>query len=161
MPLRPSVHIDKLGSCWTGVTGLYLINYKIDIHGFVHRNTKLIERTNRMQLVVEFIIPVFLNCSTCFGRHTAHHHGLKNCNCSLWFYIRFWLPAAAMTEFPLSHCSGRHPKTYVKPEAAITVFESVMMGGVSPETCWAIKKHWNNEFYYTVTSFWFFLWVFC
>jgi hypothetical protein len=33
------------------------------------------------------------------------------------------------------------------------------MGGVSPETCWAIKKHWNNKFYYTVASCWFFLWV--
>ena len=33
-----------------------------------------------------------------------------------------------------------------------------MMGGVSPETCWAIKKHCNNKFYYTVASCWFFLW---
>jgi hypothetical protein len=36
----------------------------------------------------------------------------------------------------LSHCSGnRQPKTYVKPEAAITVFEFLIMSGVSPETC--------------------------
>jgi len=48
--------------------------------------------------VVEFIIPMFLNCSTCFGRHIARHHELKNCNCSLWFYIRVWLPVAAMTQ---------------------------------------------------------------
>jgi len=27
---------------------------------------------------------------------------------------------------------ARQPKTYVKPEAAITVFELLMMGGVSP-----------------------------
>jgi len=47
---------------------------------------------------------------------------------------------------------------YVKPEAAITVFQLLMMGGVSPETCWAIKKHWNNKFYYTVATCWFFLW---
>jgi hypothetical protein len=34
----------------------------------------------------------------------------------------------------LSHRSGnRQPKTYVKPEAAITVFELLMMGDVSPE----------------------------
>jgi hypothetical protein len=33
-----------------------------------------------------------------------------------------------------------------------------MMGGVLPETCWAIMKHWNNKFYYTVASCWFFLW---
>ena len=55
--------------------------------------------------------------------------------------------------------SCRQPQTYVKPEAAITVFELLMMGGVSAETCWAIKKHWNNKFYYTVASCWFFLWV--
>jgi hypothetical protein len=35
----------------------------------------------------------------------------------------------------LSHRSGRQPKTYVKQEAATTVFELLMMGGVSPETC--------------------------
>jgi hypothetical protein len=46
----------------------------------------------------------------------------------------------------------------LKPEAAITVFELLMMGDVSPETCWAIKEHWNNKFYYTDASCWFFLW---
>jgi hypothetical protein len=44
------------------------------------------------------------------------------------------------TASPLSHDSGWQPKIYVKPEAAITVFELLMIGGVSPETCWAIKK---------------------
>jgi predicted DCC family thiol-disulfide oxidoreductase YuxK len=45
----------------------------------------------------------------------------------------------------LNHRSARQPKTYVKPEAAITVFELLMMSGLSLETCWAIKKHWNNK----------------
>jgi hypothetical protein len=63
---------------------------------------------------------MFLNRATCFGRHTAHHQELKNCNYSRWFY---------------SHRSGnRQLQPYVKPEAAITVFELLMMGGVSPET---------------------------
>jgi hypothetical protein len=31
-----------------------------------------------------------------------------------------------------------------------------MMAGVPPETCLAIKKHWNNKFRYTVASCWFF-----
>ena len=31
--------------------------------------------------------------------------------------------------------SGRQPQTYVKPEAAITVFELLMMSGVLLETC--------------------------
>jgi hypothetical protein len=58
----------------------------------------------------------------------------------------------------LSHCSCLQPKTYVKREATITVFELLMMGGVSPETCWTIKKHWNNKFSYTVASCCLFLW---
>jgi len=53
------------------------------------------------------------------------------------FYICFWLPAAAMDKpWWLSHCSSRQPKTYIKQEAAITVFEILMMGGVWPETFW-------------------------
>jgi hypothetical protein len=40
-----------------------------------------------------------VNCSTRFGRHTAHQQELKNRNCSIWFYICVWLPvAAAMVE---------------------------------------------------------------
>ena len=35
----------------------------------------------------------------------------------------------------MSHRSCRQPKTYIKPEAAITVFDLPMMGGVSSETC--------------------------
>ena len=38
-------------------------------------------------------------------------------------------------EFPLNLDHGRHPETYVKPEAAITVFKLLMMSGVSLETC--------------------------
>jgi hypothetical protein len=39
------------------------------------------------------------------------------------------------TEWPLSHDSCQQPLTYVKPEVAITVFELLMMSGVSLETC--------------------------
>jgi hypothetical protein len=41
-------------------------------------------------------------------------------------YVCMWLPAAV---------SGRQTQTYVKPEAAITVLELLMMSGVSFETC--------------------------
>jgi len=30
-----------------------------------------------MQLVIEFIIPKFIEGSTCFERHTAHHQKLQ------------------------------------------------------------------------------------
>jgi len=70
----------------------------LDIHGSVHRNINLIERTNKMQ------------------------------PCSRIYYSD--VSAAAMAR----HRSGRQPKTYVKLEAAITVFALLMMGGVSPAT---------------------------
>jgi hypothetical protein len=35
----------------------------------------------------------------------------------------------------LNHRKDRQPKTYVKLEAAITVLELLMMGGVSHEIC--------------------------
>jgi len=51
------------------------------------------------------------------------------------------------------------PQMYVKPEGAITVSELLMMSRVSLKTCWAIKEHWNNKFYYTVASCWSFLYT--
>ena len=38
-------------------------------------------------------------------------------------------------KFPLNLDSVRQPQTHVKPEAAITVFELLMMSGVSLGTC--------------------------
>jgi len=97
---------------------------------------------------------MFLNCSTRFRQHTAHRQELKNCNCSLCFYIRLWLPAAAIAE------PSQRPATInvCKTKGCNYSFKLLMVGGVSPETCWAIKKHWNNKFYYMVASCWFFLW---
>jgi hypothetical protein len=43
--------------------------------------------------------------------------------------------ASIFTAFPLNLDSGRQPQTYVKPEAAVTVFELLTMSGVSLETC--------------------------
>jgi len=83
---------------------------------------------------------MFINCSTCFEQHTAHHQELKNCNCSLWFYICLWLPAAVMAQ----------------PWQLLATTNVC----VSLKTCRAIKKHWNNNFYYTVASCWLFLYDF-
>jgi hypothetical protein len=41
---------------------------KRDVHGSVHHNTNLIEMTNKIQLCRQFIILLFLDCSTCFER---------------------------------------------------------------------------------------------
>jgi hypothetical protein len=38
-----------------------------------------------------------------------------------------------------------HHDTKVKPEAATAVIELLMMGGKTPETCWAVNKRQDNE----------------
>jgi len=48
------------------------------VRGSVDHNINLVEKKpTRCDHVVEFIIPMLLNCSTCFERHTAHHQELK------------------------------------------------------------------------------------
>jgi hypothetical protein len=74
---------------------------------------------------------VFLNCSTCFGQNTAHYQKLKALIAASGFTYVFGCRSLRW----LSHRSDRQPKTYVKLEAAITVFELLMMRGVSPKTC--------------------------
>jgi hypothetical protein len=46
-----------------------------DSHGSVHRRL-LIEIPTRCSFVIEFIIPKFIEGSTCFEWHTAHHQEL-------------------------------------------------------------------------------------
>jgi hypothetical protein len=72
------VCICVLNNCHRVATQLQL---NISYHSY--------KEPTRCNRVVEFIITVFLNCSTCFGRHNAYHQELKNFNCSLWLYIRF------------------------------------------------------------------------
>ena len=40
---------------------------------------------------------------------------------------------------------GCHHDTKVKPEAATAVIELLMVGGKTPETCWAVNKRQDNK----------------
>ena len=71
---------------------LHFTARRIFLSSFNPRHINLTERTNTMQPCSR----IYYSKVCYFWRHTAHHRELKNCNCSLWFYIRFWLPAAAM-----------------------------------------------------------------
>ena len=99
--------------------------------------------------IFQFIILTFVYSSTCFGRFPAHHQELNDCSDSLWFYLRIvvtvvlcsWSgrPARSRTQYDCHH------DTKVKPEAATAVIELMMMGGKTPETCWAVNKCQDNE----------------
>jgi hypothetical protein len=104
-------------------------------------------------IIFQFIILTFVYSSTCFGRFPAHHQELNDCSGSLWFYLRIVVTVV------LCSWSGRpggrparprtqhecHHDTKVKPEAATAVIELLMMGGKTPETCWAVNKRQDNK----------------
>ena len=84
-----------------------------------------------------------------FRAFPAHHQELNDCSASLWFYLRIvviivlcsWLGRLA---WPRTQHDCHH-NMKVKPEAANAVIEPLMMGGKTPETCWAVNIHQDNK----------------
>jgi hypothetical protein len=71
----------------------------------VHRRN-----TNKMQLVIEFIITTFIEGLTCFERHTAHHQELKLFAASgLYTHV----VTGRCQSFPLSLDNGRSPHGHI------------------------------------------------
>ena len=57
-------------------------------------------------------------------------------NCCIWLVIYLARPRTK---------HDYHHNTKVKPEAATAVIELLMMGGKTPETCWAVNKRLDNK----------------
>jgi len=101
--------------------------------------------------IFQFIILTFIYSSTCFGRSPAHHQKLNDCSSSLWFYNRIvviavlcsWSGRLCRPDHDQQHCYHHVPT--VKPEAATAVIKLLMMGGRTPETCWAVNKRQDNK----------------
>jgi hypothetical protein len=126
-----------------------------------HRTSQIYHQPDAT--IFQFIILTFICSSTCFGRCPAHHRELNNCSGSLWFYLRIVVTVVlcswSFVSWSQSCCthgrSGRparpraqhdcHHDTKVKPEAATAVIELMMMGGKTPETCWAVNKRQDNK----------------
>ena len=101
--------------------------------------------------IFQFIILTFIYSSTCFGRSPAHNRELNDCSSSLRFY------RSIVVIVVLCSWSGRlqparprtqhsyHHDTKVKPEVATAVIELPIMGGRTPETCWAVNKPQDNK----------------
>jgi hypothetical protein len=89
-----------------------------------------IEIPTSCSFVIEFIIPKFIEWSTCFERHTDHHQEIF---------------------------LGLQPLVYITRECKNSL-ELLMMSGVPLKTCWAFNKLWNNKLYYKAASCWCFYW---
>jgi hypothetical protein len=113
----------------------------------------------RCNNVLKFYCFIFIWRSTCFGRHTAHHQEPKTALATSGFsYVgscwtcRWWtwrLPTTRPTSFHVWKTRGCQCS-----------FRLLMMGGVSPGTCWASYTCGIIKFWYTVVSCWIFLYEF-
>jgi hypothetical protein len=111
-----------------------------------------IENPTRCNNVSKFYF-VFVWSSTCFGRHTAHHQELKIALAASGFAhvegcwtCKCWTLSASTRSTTFHVC---------KTKGCQCSFRFLMMGGVSPETCWASYKY-EIKFWYTVASYWIF-----
>ena len=88
----------------------------------------------------------FIYSSTCFGRFPAHHEELNDCGGRLWFYLRIVVTVVMClwSARPRTQHDCHHD-TKVKPQAATAVIELLMIGGKTPETCWAVSKRQDNK----------------
>jgi len=99
-----------------------------------------IENPTRYHSVSRFYF-IFIWSSTCFGRHAAHHQEPKTALAASGFaYVEgCWTVVAGHWQCPAT----THPATFYicKTRGCQCSFRLLMMGGVSPETCWASYKY--------------------
>jgi hypothetical protein len=101
----------------------------------------------RCNSVSKFYYFVFIWSSASFERHTAHYQEPKTALAASGFHT--WKIVGRVV-------GGRGQAQYV-PDHVQCRFSLLMMGGVSPETCWASYKYRIIKLWYIVASCWVFL----
>jgi hypothetical protein len=117
---------------------------QLDIRGSVHHSTIHIEKSNKMRQCIRMYYSILIWSSTCFERHIAHHQKPKTALAASGLHT--WKVAGRVFD-------GRCPTT-IRPttfRVCKTIgfwcsFRLLMMGGVSPETCWASYKYGIKNF---------------
>ena len=135
----------------------FRVNITCLIRKFVESTILTVKNTTRCNSVSKFIVPYLKWSSTCFGRHTANHQEPKTALAASSFaYVEGWWTCGWWT-LSGSAVVG-HPTTFhvCKTRGYFCSFSLLIMGGVSPETCWASFQIRSNKFWYTVASCWVF-----
>jgi hypothetical protein len=97
-------------------------------------------------MIFQFIILTFIYSSTCFRGFPARHQELDDCSGSLWFCLRIVVTVVLCSWSDRTQTQHDcHHDTKVKSEAATAVVELLMMGGETPETCWAVNERQDNK----------------
>ena len=125
------------------------------------------ENPTRCNNISKFYYSIFIWTSTCFGQHTAHHQEpktalaasdfsyMEGCWTCGWWTLSGTLCLTTSTDYT----SNNLPR--MKNRGCQCSFRLLMMGGVSPETCWASYKYGIIKFWYIVLSCWIFLYESC
>jgi hypothetical protein len=101
-------------------------------------------------LFFHFIILTFVYSSTCFGLFPPIIRSSMTAVAASGFtFVSWWQSCcvrgrAGRKARPRTQHNCQHD-TKVKPEAATAVIELLMMGGKTPETCWAVNKRQDNK----------------
>jgi len=106
--------------------------------------------------VSKFYYSIFIWSSTCFGRHTAHHQEPKTALAATGFLYVAGCWTCSWWTLSGTVClttSG----TLCLTRGCQCSFRLLMMGGASPETCWASYKYGILKVWYIVASCWIFL----
>jgi len=130
------------------------IPYSFDVRGSVRHSIIHIKNPTRCNSVSKFYF-IFIWSSTCFGRHTAHHQEPKTALAASGFsYVEgcWWCSCWTLTASS-NYTTNNFP--HMKTRGCYCSFRLLMMGGVSPETCWASYKY-EIKFLCTVASCWIF-----
>jgi hypothetical protein len=94
-----------------------------------------------MQQCMKIYYSIFIWSSTCFGRYTAHHQEPKTALAASGFvYVEgCWTCGCWTLTASSNHTSNNFPRTH--NQRLPVQFRLLVMGGVSPETCWATFKY--------------------
>ena len=116
------------------------------------------KNSTRCNNVSKFYYSIFIWSSTCFGRHTVHHQEPKTALAASGFsYVKgCWMCRGGRCQ---EQCAWQRPPTtrpttfhVWKTRGYQCSFRLLMMGGMSPETCWASYKYRIIKFWYIVAS---------
>jgi hypothetical protein len=96
----------------------------------------------RCNSVSRFYYSIFIWSSTCFGRHTAHHQEPKTALAASGFsYLEGWWTCSWWTLLGTLCLTMSTNYQRMKNQRLPVQFWLLMMGVVSPETCWALCKY--------------------
>jgi hypothetical protein len=126
----------------------------------------------RCNNVSKFCYSIFIWSLTCFGWHAAHHQEPKTalaasglvCLTTYTIYMPNNLPHMKNQRLPVAHCAWQRPLStrpttshIWKTRSCQCSFRLLMMGGVSPKTCWVSYKYGIIKFWLIVAFCWVFL----